>query len=328
MPDDQDIIRIATRTQLCDYKLWGFGEAVAMNALLKAAHKTRVPDLAHFVYRCMDLWMSEYPDNTSPSDHVAPGVALLDLYEERGERRLLDRAKGLVDHLLSAPRSASGVHMHVAGRPYGVYVDCMYTDGPLLSRFANVTGDRQYHGAAVDYVLKQIEALQDPDDLLFYHGRDERSQKRSRYAWGRGTGWALMGLVDLLIELPEDIEGRGQIQATLNGLVEKLVTLQDRSGHWHTVLDLEDSYLEPSVAAMFTYAVQKAIDHEVLPPTCRSTVKLAWKAVQRNMQPGGRYPGSDGTDIGDFCHYNSVPLTINAWCTGPALLAACRMIEG
>ena len=159
--DNQDILRIATRTQLCDYKVWGFGEAVAMTGLLEASRKTGASDFANFVYRCMDLWMHENPGNTSPSDHVAPGVALLRLYEDRKEERLLDRAKGLTDRLLSAPKSPSGIPLNVPERPYGTYVDCIYTDGPFLARLAHVTGCRAYHETAVDHASKQIDALQD-----------------------------------------------------------------------------------------------------------------------------------------------------------------------
>ena len=254
MLDTQDIIRIATRTQLCNYKLWGYGEAVAMNGLLAASRKTEVPDFAQFVYRCLDLWMVKSPE-IAPKDHVAPGAALIDLYKDRDEKRLLDRAVDLAELLTSSPKSSSGVYMHDPERPHGVYVDCMYTDGPFLAKLANVTGQGEYRTTAIDYALKYIEAIQDPSDLLFYHSRDEKSQKRTRYAWGRGTGWALMGLVDILAELPAEITGRAAIQETLGKLVNKLVELQDQSGHWHTVLDYPDSYLEPSVAAIFVNSV-------------------------------------------------------------------------
>ncbi|MGH9339062.1 MAG: glycoside hydrolase family 88 protein, partial [Acidobacteriota bacterium] len=242
------IIHAAQKTQMYPFRIWGFGEAIAMDALLGASRLLEIPDFSNFVYRNIGIWMAEKPELT-PADHVAPGISLLSLYQHRGEDRLLTRARQLADLLMSLPESRAGVRYHRPDENDWSWVDCLYTDGPFLARLGNISSDSSLLRAAVDYVRSYLDALLDPSDRLFYHGRDEKSRKCSPYYWGRGNGWALMGLVDVLIELPDSADGYGEIKESLGGILHRIETLQDASGHWHTILDYPESALEPSVAA-------------------------------------------------------------------------------
>ena len=51
----------------------------------------------------------------------------------------------------------------------------------------------------------------------------------------------------------------GKIRAALARQLNKIVSLQDESGLWHTVIDRDDSYLEASSAAGFALALGRAL---------------------------------------------------------------------
>jgi rhamnogalacturonyl hydrolase YesR len=56
------------------------------------------------------------------------------------------------------------------------------------------------------------------------------------YGWGRGQGWALLGLVDLLERLPAATEGRPRLLDDLHQLAAGVRDSQDAGGLWHTLI--------------------------------------------------------------------------------------------
>ena len=50
----ETVVRIAHATQMYPYRLWGYGEAIAMDALLEAAVVTGRDEFRLFAARCLD----------------------------------------------------------------------------------------------------------------------------------------------------------------------------------------------------------------------------------------------------------------------------------
>ena len=46
------------------------------------------------------------------------------------------------------------------------------------------------------------DVLVDQDVPLLYRGHSEELSSHIGLLWGRGVGWALLGLVDMLVDLP------------------------------------------------------------------------------------------------------------------------------
>src|SRR5687768_821133 len=90
------IALLARRTAAYPFKVWGFGESIAMEALLAAGGAAG--DHARDLLR---RWALEAgPLSGDPLAHVAPGVPLLRLYQESGDARLLRRAVELAEVLV------------------------------------------------------------------------------------------------------------------------------------------------------------------------------------------------------------------------------------
>ena len=144
-------------------------------------------------------------------------MALVELYKLTGREIYLDRALDLAKLLLDSPRSLRGARLLRPDANQHVYVDCLYSDPPLFCRLAQVTGDRKWFDQAAAYALEFWNVLVDARVPLLYHGYSDLSGDHIGLLWGRGVGWALLGLVDTLADMPEGHRGRDAPARQLSG---------------------------------------------------------------------------------------------------------------
>ena len=113
--------------------------------------------------------------------------------------------------------------------------------------------------------------------------------------------------------------------------IRGLANCQDGTGFWHQLLDRNDTYLETSATAIYTYAIARAInrgyvDAKVYGPM----VCLAWNAVASQVNDKGQVENTCvGTGMGfDPAFYYYRPVNVYAaHGYGPVLLAGAEMIE-
>lgn len=319
--------RVAGRTVAYSFKCWGFGESIAMLGLLAASRVSgdRAPREA--VEALFTRWHGSRGDALPFADHVTPGVPLLML--SRGDARWLRPALALGTLFRTFPQQR-GVCLHrpdLDGWSSHAWVDCLYTDGAFLTLLGRMTGDRSWEDLACAHTLAYVHALWNPTSGLFCHGYDAATGRANAVHWGRGNGWALLGLIDLLRLLRGDHPARPDLAAIVRRQVDALLVLQDASGHWHTVLDHPDTYLETSVAAMMAWAFPAAVRLGLAPNTAEATGERALDAVLAAVDASGGLTGvSEATPAGDLATYATRPTGIYPWGQGPLLLALADRI--
>ena len=102
-------------------------------------------------------------------------------------------------------------------------------------------------------------ALSLPSRSLLFHNYDHGSGRQRGYGWGRGNGWAILGLLDLVELLPPDSAERKEAIAEVSSRAATILSLQDASGFWRTLLDDRESYLETSTAGFFGAIFTKGV---------------------------------------------------------------------
>jgi unsaturated rhamnogalacturonyl hydrolase len=317
------IDRVAAATTRCPYKVWGFGESIAMEGLLAAGGRHR-----RFAAALLERWAVEAPPlRTEPLAHVAPGVPLLTLFAETTDPALLTRATELADLMGEFAVGAAGARIHrpdLTGWEHEVWVDCMHLDGPFLTRYGAMTGRDDAIDLGADLLLSHARVLQDEATGLFSHGFDDATGQRNKLHWGRGQGWALLGLVDTLRELPLAHPARAEAHQRLTGLVDGLAATEAEAGDWSTVVDHLETYREPSVSAFVALSVHRAAASSLVDAGRRELADRAWRAVVSQVAPDGTLPGvSDATPVGATAeHYGTRPRGVFPWGQGPVLLAA------
>lgn len=302
------------------YKAWGYGEWIALEGLLAAARICQNPRYLGFVEGLITGWISKR-EQLIPADHVAPGVTFIELFKLTGREIYLERALALANLLLNSPRSSRGARLLRPDANQHIYVDCLYSDPPLFCGLARVTGEGRWFDEAAAYALEFWNVLVDGRIPLLYHGYSEANSGHIGLLWGRGVGWALLGLVDTLADLPAEIKGRDALVADFRSMAGALRNLQAENGHWHTVLDHPETYLESSIACFVCAAFLKGIRTGLLDSSFEECARRSWNAFSGAITETGQLLVSEATPEGDLASYQTLGLGVFPWGQGPALRA-------
>src|SRR5688572_25750488 len=94
------IHNIARRTMEYPYKVWGFGEGIALDALWEAGEILHEPAYQSFVVGLMERWLAREP-RLVEADHSAPGGLLLTVYKATQDARYLSLALDLAQQMMA-----------------------------------------------------------------------------------------------------------------------------------------------------------------------------------------------------------------------------------
>lgn len=215
--------------------------------------------------------------------------------------------------------------------PNSLWGDDMYMSVPLLSQYAKLTGEKEYFDDAVKQVLQMSKHLFVPEKGLYAHATHLGNEaNHPHYFWGRANGWCMVAMVELLEVLPEDHPGRNEVIKQLQLHARGVAELQSGSGLWHQLLDREDSYLETSCTAMFSFAMARGVNRGWLNATSYAPVAVAgWNGVTTRITEDGKVEmtciGTSYAD--DAIYYYHRPATDDIHGYGPVLLAGAEMIR-
>ena len=216
---------VALRTLEYPYKIWGFGEGMALAGLLRAGEVLNRPEWINFVADLVEPSLKAAP---SPLDHLIPLEVLVELKRLRPGLDIADATQRFVRAAVTGPHRPD-----LAGLSTQIWVDCLHTDGPGLM----LAGHPQAAVAAVQLGCDRMQH----DSGLFSHGFEVGTGKANAVHWGRGQGWALHGLT--AVDSPNTAR-----------LLEALARYEE-DGSWRTVVDDPAAPIEHSVSALVASAV-------------------------------------------------------------------------
>jgi len=307
--------------------MWGFGEGIALRGLLVNARNGVDSEHIEFTRKLLRQYASGKV-GAKNEEHIAPGVELISLYEETGEQSLIEAAIQLAALNATFPKNEYGARMHrpdLPGWRQQIWVDCMDVDAPFLLKLATITGNESFVQQGLDEILGYCRALQEESgecEGLFWHGYESHCGRNGQL-WARGNGWALMGLVETLKQLPgEKSLERAELNARLQHLCQALQRLQSDSGLWHTVVTENETYLESTLAIMTAFALREGFDAGLLDERQYGEMerKARSAALQCVNDQGELEKVSDATPIGEVKMYASRPFGVFPWGQGPLLL--------
>jgi rhamnogalacturonyl hydrolase YesR len=301
------IASVAQRALGYRYRIWGFGEGPALLGLITAARRLQDDRYLRHVISLVRPWLSR---RLEPCDHVACVEVLLELEALAPQAPWRDAAERWAELVNTAPDPVVGrprVHRpDLESWATWVWVDCMHTDGPGLAALGK-------SDEALKAVDEAAAVLQD-DSGLFCHGYDVAVERSNGVHWGRGCGWALLGLVDTLARVRNP-----SLEKRLDGLLSGLADHEQR-GRWHTIVDDHTSPLENSVSALVAAAVLRGIRAGVVAERHRDTGERALAACLASVRRGVLLV-SEATPVGDRSTYVGRKLGAYPWGQGPLLLA-------
>ena len=211
-----------------------------------------------------------------------------------------------------------------------IWLDDLFMSVPALAQMGKLTGDKKYYDDAVKQITQFSARMFNQSSGLYMHGWIEGMNDHPEFHWARANGWALLAATELLDVLPEDHPGRAKVMALLRAHIRGLQAVQAENGLWHQLLDRNDSYLETSASAIYTYCIAHAINRGWIDALAYGpTVQLAWNGIATKVNAEGQVEGTCvGTGMGfDPAYYYHRPQSVRAaHGYGPMLLAGAEMI--
>ena len=215
-----------------------------------------------------------------------------------------------------------------------MWADDLYMSVPFLVRYSQFTGDQKYLDDAANQFFGFKKRLFMPEEKIMSHVYDFKYDSKTNVPWGRGNGWVVFSMTELLEVLPEDHPKRNDLIEFLNTLCEGYLALQDNEGMWHQVLNDHESYPETSCTSMFIYAFSRGIRFGWLknPEKYVKAIYKAWKGISKtsvdsNGNVYGVCRGSEFSFIADYYKYELGWNLNDTHGTGIVMLAGIEVIR-
>ena len=178
----------------------------------------------------------------------------------------------------------------------------MFMAGALLGRAYDLTGETRYVNLLAQFIL---DGDIQQDDGTFWHCRS------APFYWGRGNGFALMGLTETLTYLPEDHPSRPDILDMYLDLLDALRDVQRPSGMLPQVLDFPGSYDEFTATCMLGYSIARGLRRGWLADEWKQTLDLALRGVSERIDDVG--------NVVDACASTGVQQNVRDYLDRPAI---------
>lgn len=285
-------------------------------------------------YGTVDSQMKQIIDPHALDDAGAVCAAMIKAQAKDKSLNLQPLIDNYINYILYKEyRLADGTFARTRPQHNTLWLDDMFMGIPPIAYYSKIAKDNQqkYVAESVKQVLQFADRMWVPEKKLFRHGWVEEMQDPPAFYWGRANGWALLTMCEVLDVLPNNHPQREKIMNLFKQHVQGLAALQSGEGFWHQLLDRNDSYLETSATAIYTYCIAHAINKGWIDAiTYGPVANLGWHAVSTQINDKGQV---DGTCVGtgmafDPAFYYYRPINVYAaHGYGPVIWAGAEIIN-
>jgi unsaturated rhamnogalacturonyl hydrolase len=334
------------------FRLISYEWGVAYGAMLLASEATGDPKFKEYTIRRMNLIgdVSAYFKNVQQTgqqsntpvrsvlepraldDAGSMCAAMIKTLNAGGKPALRSYIDNYINYISTKQfRLSDGTLARNRPLPNALWLDDLYMSVPALAQMGKLTGDSKYFDDAVKQVLQFSQRMFNRSTGLYMHGWIQDMDVHPEFYWARCNGWALLTMTELLDVIPEDHPRRPEILNLLRAHIHGLANLQSGNGLWHQLLNRNDSYLETSATAIYTYCIAHSINKGWIDFQAYGPVAvLGWNAVATKVNSKGEVEGTCvGTGMAfDPAFYYNRPVNIAAaHGYGPVIMAGAEMIS-
>lgn len=174
------------------------------------------------------------------------------------------------------------------------WCDALFMAPPVYAKLYRLTGDKKY----IKFLNKEYKATYDylfdkKENLFFrdWHYFTQKEENGKKIFWGRGNGWVLGGLTEILQELPKKDKNRKFYEELYIKLCTRVAELQNKDGFWHASLLDPDSYPSPetSCTTFNVYAMAYGVNEGILDKKVFLPIVIkGWKALVSSVDEDGK----------------------------------------
>lgn len=228
------------------------------------------------------------------ADHLCVGQVYLDMYQKYQDKSMmlstLARTSWVIEN---QPRPNIDNTKGKSDRWW--WCDALYMAPAVYTRLYTLTGDERF----IKFADKEFKAcynqLYDTQEQLFFRDSkylNRRERNGQKVFWGRGNGWVLGGLAEILKTLPRnDQTYRPFYEKLFKEMCNRIATLQSTNGFWHASLLDTDAYPDPenSATTLFTYAMAYGVNEGLLPAEkYLPVIRKGWTAIVSSVDSEGK----------------------------------------
>ncbi len=260
---------------------------------------------------------------------VASGLGMAFLFRVTKEEKYKKACDKIFTDYLKIKRTKEGAVTHLRAHKE-LWDDTIFMIGQFLLEMYKATNDEKYLDELYNQISLHRDKLRDENSGLWVHGYDEqmkghfslagqmnwanKTTGKSAEVWGRGNGWVVVTISDVLETMPKTNPNWNILASYLKEMITNLPELQNKeNGHWYQlpVRNTEPkNYIESSSTAMFAYGITKAISLGIVTDDAyEKSIDLAYKGLRNySIQPvAENYITTKnvciGTCIGDMKYY-------------------------
>lgn len=333
-----------------NFAKWNYQIGVTLYGLLQTARLLGRKDVIDYVVRHVSECVNAYAYSLYDRDQYGTqsinhqlvemsclddcgsfGAATLETYKEAPSPEMRAVIDIIADYILNKQvRTLDGAFYRVQT----MWIDDLYMSTPFLARYYQLTGKREYIDDAAKQFLLYKKYLFLPQYKIMSHIYDFGYHLPTGIPWGRGNGWCLFSLSEVLERLPADHPQRPALLDFFNELCEGYLALQGKHGLWHQVLTDPEAYEETSCTAMFSYAFARGVRLGWLkePDKYVQAAHKAWKgltqiSVDRLGNVHGVCRGSNYAFTPDYYKYDLLWRTNDTHGIGIVMLAGGEILK-
>lgn len=224
---------------------------------------------------------------------------------------------------LAAPRSPDGIVCVPNSDRLKLWIDAAFAVTPFMLFAGLALGKELYIDEAFEQTRKMYELFRDPENGLMHQTLGYSAPGvMSPDHWGRGSGWALIALTELVQYLPDGHPHRPASETMFKDLLAACLRFQDKQGMWHQEIIDHKSYVETSGSGLILYALGVGLEKGILPAELMASYLRGLRGYLQYLREDGTvYHTCDGPGIGTVANYIQRPPVVNDWhAFGPVIL--------
>lgn len=200
------------------------------------------------------------------ADELCIGQFYAEMYIKFQQPEIINSTIQRINAIVNDPPNNT---MDYRNKQSWTWCDALFMAPPVYLWLSQIKEDNSYIQFMHQQFMQTYNHLYDEEYGLFYRDDsylDRRETNGERVFWGRGNGWVVAGLANILELLPEHDPNRYFYIDLYKKMCSRFVELQNPQGYWHASLLDPESYPSPETSAtsLIVYAIAYGLNNNIL----------------------------------------------------------------
>ena len=230
------------------------------------------------------------------ADDICVSQVYIDMYRRYNRKEMLNPTFARTQWVIANPPDDNMKLDYGTGKGLEkwTWCDALFMAPAVYVKLYTLTGDKKYMKFADKEFKDTYNYLYDKDEHLFFRDWRYFTQKEKngkKVFWGRGNGWVLGGLSEILKELPAKDKYRKFYENLFIELSNSVLKCQQADGYWRASMLDPESYPAPETSGtgFFVYALAYGVNEGLLPADeYMPAVRKGWKALVDAVETSGK----------------------------------------